>query len=68
VAGRIDLWALPDRRYDEQNWWHSRTGIRQLVLRSIALAYTWCQNGSTTAPETLNVEQYEALVQRTMDG
>jgi hypothetical protein len=63
VAGRIDTWALPDRRYDEHNWWRSRTGVRQLVLNSIALAYTWCQNGSDHAPETLNVEQYEALVE-----
>jgi hypothetical protein len=66
VAGRIDIWALPDRRYDEQNWWRTRTGIRQLVLNSIALAYTWRQNGSDQAPDTLNVEQYEALVERRM--
>ncbi len=64
VARRIDIWALPDRRYDEHNWWHSRTGIRELVLKSIALAYTWCQGGPTEEPTGLTVEQYEERIWR----
>lgn len=64
AARRIDIWALPDRRYDEHNWWRSRTGIRQVVLRSIAFAYTWCQGGASDPPETLTIEQYEAVVQK----
>ena len=59
VARRIDVWALTDRRYDERNWWHSRTGIRELILKSIALAYTWCQDGPTEGPRRLTVQEYE---------
>ena len=63
-ARRIDIWALPNRHYDERNWWLSRRGVSKLILGSIALAYTWCQGGPGDAPAMLNVAQFEALVNR----
>jgi hypothetical protein len=30
-AARVALCALPDRRYDETNWWRSRTGLKAFL-------------------------------------
>ncbi len=40
-AARVSLLALPDRRYNEQDWWRSRTGLKQFVYAGIDLAATW---------------------------
>ena len=38
--GRITFAALYDRRYDETNWWRSKTGIKAFVRSSFGLIYT----------------------------
>jgi hypothetical protein len=40
-AGRVSLRALPQQEYDETNWWRKRSGIRDLMLESLAILYTW---------------------------
>ncbi len=37
---RITFVALSDRRYDETNWWRSRTGIKAFFRSSFGLIYT----------------------------
>ena len=38
--GRISFSALSDRRYDETNWWRSKTGIKAFFGSSFSLVYT----------------------------
>jgi hypothetical protein len=37
----VGVRALPDRRYDETNWWRSRTGIKSVLEAYLSLAYHW---------------------------
>lgn len=34
--------ALPDRRYDETNWWRSRDGIKAFINSSLLLVRRCC--------------------------
>ncbi len=38
-SGSVTILALPDRRYDEANWWKSRTGLKELFYAYLALGY-----------------------------
>ena len=40
-AGRVCVWPLADRRYDETNWWQERTTAREFVYAWIRLAAFW---------------------------
>ncbi len=41
LAQRVELVPLPDRRYDETNWWTSRLGIRRVGAGYLSLAYVY---------------------------
>ncbi len=39
---RLTIVGLPDRRYDESNWWRSRTGLKALAATlADRLAFSW---------------------------
>jgi hypothetical protein len=40
-GARAHLEALPDRRYDETNWWASADGRAAWLNQSVKLAYVW---------------------------
>jgi len=68
-AGRVFIRGLPDRRYDETNWWQSRCGAREFVFGSLALAYLWCRGESREDPQQWNPDDYERMLCRTVgDG
>ena len=63
-AARVAIRGLPDRRYDESNWWKRRRGVKEFVLGSIALTYLWCQGESQATFEQWNPDDYQRVVQR----
>ena len=58
-AARVAVRGLPDRRYDETDWWKGRRGAKALVLQGVALAYAWCRGEQEEVPETWDPDQYE---------
>jgi hypothetical protein len=40
-ASRVRVVALPDRRYDESNWWRSKDGLARWWDRFVSLCYVW---------------------------
>jgi len=41
LAQRVVVRALPDRRYDETDWWHSRRGWKSVFTNACGLAAVW---------------------------
>lgn len=41
VAHRIKIVPLPDRRYDQSNWWTCRLGVRRVGAGYLSLAYMY---------------------------
>jgi hypothetical protein len=40
LAGRVHFHAIPERQFDETNWWKSRDGVKAFMFMYLALAYT----------------------------
>jgi hypothetical protein len=40
-ASRVRVMCLPERSYDENNWWHNRSGAVQVFDAYLNLAHTW---------------------------
>lgn len=59
AAAHIAVRGLPDRRFDETNWWRSRRGVKEWVLRSMALAHAWCRGEEDERGEDWDPDQYE---------
>jgi hypothetical protein len=60
-AARVRVRALPDRRYDETNWWRSRRGMKSFGNASMVLLYRWI-NGrpESTFTDTWDPDVYQA--------
>jgi hypothetical protein len=41
-AEQVRVVALPDRRYDETNWWTTRMGIKEFLSSSLDLMHLYC--------------------------
>lgn len=59
AAARVAVGGLPDRRYDETNWWRSRQGAKQWVLQGAALAQAWCCGEPEELREDWDPDEYE---------
>lgn len=58
-AERVALRGLPDRRYDESNWWKSRAGVRAFGEMVFDLAYD-CMHGEDMPPAgEVDLDQFE---------
>jgi len=58
-ASRIAVAAVADRRYDESNWWKSRTGAKEFFAAWVAWAYAWGQGGEHPKPPLWDPDDYE---------
>jgi len=63
-ARAVKILALPDRRYDETNWWRSRCGVKSLFYGYVALTYAWCQGGDAPEPERWDPDDYERVLEQ----
>ena len=41
LSARVHWRALPDRRYDETNWYHSKAGVLAVYDSYLSLAHVW---------------------------
>ncbi len=63
-AARVRIVALPSRRYDEHDWWQSRTGMRQFMYAAIARAYVRWVGEPDEVPEAQSPEDFEQMLDR----
>ena len=61
-ARRVKFVAVPDYRFDETNWWKSRTGAKEFFRSFVTLAYAWCHGEDTLEPPPWDPDQYEATL------
>ena len=45
LAGQISIVPLPNRRYDETDWWRSKKGTVAVVNNYIILGFHWWRSG-----------------------
>jgi hypothetical protein len=63
-AARIRIVALPSRRYDETDWWQSRTGVRQFMYAAIARAYVSWVGEPDEVPTAQSPEDFEQMLEQ----
>lgn len=61
---RVGLEGLPDRRYNENNWWRSKVGVKAPFSAWVSLAYTVCQGERPDEMPKLGAEEYEEALFR----
>lgn len=68
-AARVRVVGLPDRRYDETNWWRSRTGFKAILSSSLDLVHTWCVGPTDPSiEERWDPIEYEQTLAATVRG
>jgi len=65
-AAKVALFAPPDRRYNETDWWKSRRGAKDLYYWALYLAYTWCQGERPAPLNPWNPDDYERSLRQTI--
>jgi hypothetical protein len=65
-AARVRLRALPDRRFDETNWWTSRDGIKAFGIGWLRQLHGWCAGGDHRPPPSCSADQYERNVRQAL--
>lgn len=63
-AARVGILALPDRRYDETDWWKSRRGVKGFFYGCLALAYAWFQGEDVSPRELWDPDDYQRMLKR----
>lgn len=66
-ADAVKILALPDGGYDETNWWKSRSGVKDLFYRYVALVYAWCRITDTPERSPWDPDKYERILRRTAE-
>lgn len=67
-AARLSVHGLPDRRYDETDWWTSRRGIKEFVPAALALGYAWCGAEDRARTEPWDPNEYERELAASVDA
>jgi len=57
-AARVRVRSLPDRRFDQTNWWRSRCGVRELGKSWLVRIQGWL-GGSADPPPSKNANDYQ---------
>lgn len=65
-SARVRLRALPDRQYDETNWWTSRTGIKAFGIEWLRRMHDWCVGGEHPPAPLHSADDYERNVVQTL--
>jgi hypothetical protein len=58
-AARVRVRALPDRRFDESNWWKYRTGFQAFGICWLMRIQTWCGGGDSEPIPCASADDYE---------
>jgi len=58
-AARVDVRALPSRRYDHTNWWKSRTGFQAFGINWLIYLHGLWYGWNTAEPAEKNADDYE---------
>jgi len=64
LLSRIHLIALPERGFDETNWWHSKPGARAILNGYLRLVFTWWHDGLQPAGRECTPADFEAAFTR----
>jgi hypothetical protein len=68
LAGRVRVRGLPDRRFDESNWWTTRTGIKAFGTGWCRRIHGWYASQDYRPPPFCNADDYERKVRRSLTG
>jgi hypothetical protein len=63
-AKHIHVLALPDRRFDESDWWRTRDGVKHCGLSWLWLTYAWCRGAPDEPVENWNPDDYEQTLRQ----
>lgn len=66
TAARVRVRGLPDRRFDQTNWWMSRDGFKAFGVGWLRLLHGWCVGGDHPPPPFSDADEYEKLYRRTI--
>lgn len=64
AASRVSYFGLKDRRFDESNWWRSRSGIKEFIASAMDLAHVLVCGESSPAAEWWDPDEYEQQLVR----
>jgi hypothetical protein len=64
TAVRIKITAIPDPRFDESNWWHSRDGVRSTMFAILARLYARFRGPAAETIEPWDPDEYERELRR----
>jgi hypothetical protein len=67
-AARVRVRGLPDRRFDQTNWWTSRSGIKAFGNEWIRQLHGWCAGGDHRPRSLGNADAYERDVLEATTG
>ena len=65
-AARVRLQALPSRRYDETDWWTSRSGIKGFGIEVLRQLCGWCAGGDHPPWHPCSADDYERHVRQAL--
>jgi hypothetical protein len=65
-AARSRVRPLPDRRFDETNWWTSRDGIKAFGFAWLRQLHGWFAGGDHLPPSSCRVDEYENRVRQAL--
>jgi hypothetical protein len=63
-AKHIHIDPLPNRRFDEHDWWRKRDGVKHLGLSFLELLYAWYRGAPGEAAETWTPADYERTLRQ----
>lgn len=58
-SGQVRLRPLPDRRFDEINWWTCRPGFREFGIAWLMRLQGWLGGGQAVQPPQKSADDYE---------
>jgi hypothetical protein len=59
VSARVHWCALPNRDYDETNWWENKMGQRSCFDAYLGLAHIWVYGENPQGDREWDPDQYE---------
>jgi hypothetical protein len=68
TSHRVSVEGLADRRYDETNWWRSRSGWKDLFHAYLGLGYVTLVGRSSYGQDEWNPDVYEASLRSQVRG
>jgi hypothetical protein len=65
-AARVQVLGLPDRRFNETNWWTTRAGIKAFGFSWLRQLHGWWAGGGHPPPPSQNAADYEHDVRQAL--